>query len=310
MYTKTNPIFLGGHFMRIVFSIVVGLLLLALSFQGSAIAEDRNVVAKIGKKTVTLSDIDRIISYADPDKQKLINSNPQFKEAVLRQYIQSLVVSDLAKKEGFNEKPEVKESLNFYTDTYLANEYIKREITGKIAISNDEKKKYYDAHKEDFAVPETVKVRHILIRTEQNATEDNKKKAKQKAEDILRRLTSGEDFAKVASEVTEDPSTKASGGDLGFFPRGRMVKSFEDAAFSLKPGEISGIVESPFGYHIIKSEEKKPPHTESYEEASENIQQRLLQEKSKTKINEFMEKATKDAGVEVYPAALTGETKK
>ncbi len=263
-----------------------------------------------GNKTLTLSDIDRVISYADPEKQKLINSNPQFKEAVLRQYVQSIVVSDLAKKKGFNKKPEIKESLNFYTDTYLANEYIKREVTGKIALSDDEKKKYYDTHKEEFEVPETVKVRHILIRTEQNATEDNKKKAKQKAEDILRRLTSGEDFAKVASEVTEDPSTKASGGDLGFFPRGRMVKSFEDAAFSLKPGEISGIVESPYGYHILKTEEKKPAHTESYQEVSEKIQQKLLQEKSKTRINEFMEKATKDAGVEIYPAALTGETTK
>ena len=114
----------------------------------------------------------------------------------------------------------------------------------------------------------------------------------------------------MASEVTEDPSTKASGGDLGFFPRGRMVKSFDDAAFSLKPGEISGIVESPYGYHILKSEEKKPAHTESYEEADAKIQQRLLQEKSRAKINEFLEKATKDAGVEVYPAALTGEAKK
>ena len=295
--------------MRSVLSIFVGLLLLALSFQGTSIAEDLKVVAKIGNKTVTLSDIDRVISYADPEKQKLINSNPQIKEAVLKQYVQSIVISDLAKKEGFDKKPEVKEFLSFSADTYLANEFIKKEVAGKITISDEEKRKYYDSHHEEFGVPEMVKVRHILVRTEQNATEDDKKKAKQKAEDILRRLASGEDFAKVAAEVSDDLSTKANGGDLVFFPRGSMVKSFEDAAFSLKPGEMSGIVESPYGYHIIKTEEKKPAHTESYDEAMEKIQQRLLQEKSRAKITEFIEKSSKDAGVELYPAALTGETK-
>ncbi|HMK49183.1 MAG TPA: peptidylprolyl isomerase [Thermodesulfovibrionales bacterium] len=296
--------------MRSVFSIFVGLLLFALCLQGTSFAEEGKVVAKVGKKTITLADIDRVIGYADPEKQKMINSNPQFKEAVVRQYVQSMVVSDLAKKEGFDKKPDIKELLDFYADNYLANEYIKREVTGKIVIPEDEKKKYYEAHKQEFGMPETVRARHILIRTEQNASEEDKKKAKQKAEDVLRRLHAGEDFAKVASEVSEDPSTKAAGGDLGFFPRGSMVKSFEDAAFSLKPGEISGIVESPYGYHIIKVEEKKAPYTQPYDEVSGKIQQKLTQEKARTRINEFMEKATKDAGVEVFPSALTGETKK
>lgn len=92
------------------------------------------------------------------------------------------------------------------------------------------------------------------------------KVARAKAEDILRRVRAGEDFAKLADEFTEDPSGRGHGGDLGWFGRGVMVKPFEDAAFALKPGEVSGIVESPFGFHIIKLEERRPTEGGAAEE--------------------------------------------
>jgi peptidyl-prolyl cis-trans isomerase C len=292
--------------MHRFFTIIGSLFLLALFVQGTATAEDKDVVAKIGDKTITLFDLDKIISYADPDKQKTINSNPQMKEKILRQFVQSIVISGLARKEGFDNRPEIKEFLDFYTNTYIANEFIKKEIPNKINVPEEDIIKYYDSHFEEFKVPETVRASHILVRVDQNASENDKLKAKQKAEDIFQRLTSGEDFAKVATEVSDDPSTNSKGGDLGFFPKGMMVKSFEDMAFALKPGTISSVVGTQYGYHIIKTVEKRPSYIASYDNVKARIRQDLLQRQLKSKTSEFLDKALKDAGVEIYPKMITG----
>jgi peptidyl-prolyl cis-trans isomerase C len=290
------------------FFIMLGrLFLLTLFVQGIAYADNRDVVAKIGDKTITLSDLNRIISYTDPEKQKTINSNPQLKEKILRQFVQSIVISGLARKEGFDKRTEIKEFLDFYTNTYIANEFIKTEIPNKVSIPEEDIIKYYDTHLEEFNVPETVRASHILVRVDQFASDSDKQKAKQKAEDILQRLKSGEDFAKVATEVSDDPSTKSKGGDLGLFPRGMMVKSFEDTAFSLKPGTISGIVETQHGYHIIKTSERRPSYTVSYDDAKALIRQNLGQNQLKSKSAEFIDKALKDAGVEIYPELISGK---
>jgi peptidyl-prolyl cis-trans isomerase C len=309
LFIKTNTTFSGGYFMRRFFSIIGCLLLLTVLIKGNATAENDSIVAKIGDKKITLADFNKIIGYADPEKQKMIHGNPQLKESILKQYVQSIVLSDLARKEDFDKRPEIKDPLSFYSDTYIANEFVKKEITGEIALSDEEKIKYYDSHLEEFKVPDTVRARHILVRVDNKSAEDDRKKAKQKAEDILRRIADGEDFAKVAAEISDDPSTKANGGDLGFFPRGKMVKSFEDAAFSLNPGAVSSVVETQYGYHIIKTEEKKAAHTESYDNVKGRIHQKLLQDKSKSKISEFIDKSLKDAGVEIYPEVFTGVKK-
>jgi peptidyl-prolyl cis-trans isomerase C len=292
--------------MRRFFGIIGCLLLLTVLVHGNATAENDSVVAKIGDKKITLADLNKIIGYADPEKQKIIHGNPQLKESILKQYVQSIVLSDLARKDGFDKRPEIKDSLSFYSDTYIANEFVKKELAGEMALSDEEKIKYYDGHLEEFKLPDMVRARHILVRVDNNSTEDDRKKAKQKAEDILRRIADGEDFAKVAAEVSDDPSTKANGGDTGFFPKGRMVKSFEDAAFSLNPGAVSSVVETQYGYHIIKTEEKKAAYTESYDSVKERIHQKLLQDKSKIKVTEFIDKSLKDAGAEIYPEVITG----
>jgi peptidyl-prolyl cis-trans isomerase C len=290
------------------FFIMLGkLFLLTLFVQGIAYADNKDIVAKIGDKTITSADLNRIISYTDPEKQKTINSNPQLKEKILRQFVQSIVISGLARKEGFDKRTEIKEFLDFYNNTYIANEFIKTEIPNKVSIPEEDIIKYYDTHLEEFKVPETVRASHILVRVDQYASESDKQKAKEKAEGILQRLKSGEDFAKVASEVSDDPSTKSKGGDLGLFPRGMMVKSFEDAAFSLSPGTISGIVETQHGYHIIKTSERRPSYTVSYDDAKALIRQNLGQKLLKSKSAEFIDQALKDAGVEIYPEVINGK---
>ena len=295
--------------MRKCLRILGSLFLMLLFIQVKVFAQDEAVVAKIGDRKITVSDFKKVIDYLDVERQKMLDTNPQLKETVLRQFIQSMVISDLAKQKGFDRIPEIKNQLQFFSDNFLANEYLKREIAQKITVSDDEVKQYYDSHKDEFKTQEMVKARHILVRVENAASEDEKKKAKDKAEMYLKKIKDGEDFAKMAAEVSDDPGSKAKGGDLGFFPKGRMVKSFEDAAFALKPGETSGIVETQFGFHIIKVEDKKEPTIESFDAVKERIKQKLAQDRTRKELTDFIDKAMKDSKTEIYPDVLTGEKK-
>jgi len=134
----------------------------------------------------------------------------------------------------------------------------------------------YQARIDEFDLPERVRARHILIRVPGPATPEMKEGLRQNAEAILARIREGADFGDVAMEESKDPGTAAQGGDLGFFPRGRMVKQFEDVAFSLEPGEISDVVTTIHGYHIIKVEEKRPPEKTSLEEVQDDLARDLL----------------------------------
>lgn len=142
-----------------------------------------------------------------------------------------------------------------------------------------EAKKFYDDNPKRFSSPEQVRASHILIKPDQK-DEAAKTAAKKKIADLLKRARGGEDFAELAKQYSEDPGSKAKGGEY-VFPRGRMVKPFEDAAFSLEVGQISDIVETTHGYHIIKLSEKMPAETTSFEEAREDIITNLGKQKKR-----------------------------
>lgn len=142
-----------------------------------------------------------------------------------------------------------------------------------------EAKKFYDDNPKRFSSPEQVRASHILIKADPK-DEAAKTAAKTKIADLLKRARGDEDFAELAKQYTEDDGSKATGGEY-VFPRGRMVKPFDDAAFSLEVGQISDIVETTFGYHIIKLSEKIPAETTSFEEAKEDIIKNLGTQKKR-----------------------------
>lgn len=146
---------------------------------------------------------------------------------------------------------------------------------------------YYNNTKAEFETPEQVKASHILIRS--NPEDSNSDaQAKAKAEEVLKRLAK-EDFAKVAAQVSEDPGSKSKNGDLGYFSKGRMVKEFEDVAFSMPIGKLSDIVKTSFGYHILKVTDKKPATTISFEVAKARIAQKLMAEAKNSEISKELE---------------------
>ncbi|MGZ9583220.1 foldase protein PrsA [Paenibacillus marinisediminis] len=149
-------------------------------------------------------------------------------------------------------------------------------IEPSITIKDEDIKKYYDENKEQFHTPEQVKASHILVDT------------KEEADAILKELKGGADFATLAKEKSKDPS-KDNGGDLGYFGRGAMVPEFEEAAFNLKVGEISDVVQTKYGYHIIKVTDKKEAKTPTYEEKKEDIRKMMVDQQVSEKFSTWMQ---------------------
>ena len=157
-----------------------------------------------------------------------------------------------------------------------------------------EQQAYYNAHASDYKVDEQVRVRHILIKVGSPAEDAA---AKAKAQGILDQLHKGGNFADLAKKNSDDPGSKAQGGELGFIKRGATVPPFEQAAFSLQPGQTSGLVKSQFGYHIIQTEEKQTAHTRPFDEVKPQILAALTQQKEQ-------------AAQQAYAGQLAGEAKK
>ena len=151
-----------------------------------------------------------------------------------------------------------------------------QELKKKIEVSPEESEAFYKANLEKFAFPEQVKASHILIKLNKDADKAAEKLALTSIEDIRKKVLGGEDFAKLAEEYSQGPSS-SRGGDLGFFSKKQMVKPFADAAFALKIGEISEVVKTSFGYHIIKLMERKAAGTTPYEEVKDKINDYLMQ---------------------------------
>ncbi len=178
----------------------------------------------------------------------------------------------------------------------------KENFDKNLKISDEEMKKYYEEHKKDYYKDE-VKASHILISTVDDngkeLSEAKKKEAKKKAEEVLKKAKSGEEFSELAKEYSDDKGSAANGGDLGYFTKGQMVKPFEEAAFSLKSGEISGLVESEYGYHIIKVYDKIDEQL-PFDEVKDEIKTTLTE----NKYIESIETISKKAKVEKHESVI------
>ena len=167
---------------------------------------------------------------------------------------------------------DVEQYYTAHTGDFMAPERVKIEYVELKAgdlkvpdqVSDEELHALYDEHSDRYIVPEQRQARHILISLPPDAGEDAVKKARAKAESILTRLKKGESFGKLAREFSDDPGSASKGGDLGYFSRGEMTPKFEKVAFSLKKGEYSGIIRTPFGFHIIEVTDIKPQVTKPF----------------------------------------------
>jgi parvulin-like peptidyl-prolyl isomerase len=276
----------------------------------SLFAEEDIVLAKAGDFVVRKSDFERVMSYYPADRQKSLQENPQQKILLIKQLLQVKIVSDIAREEGFDKRPDVNEKLQYITNDALFKEYLTHVAVKAVSVSEDDMKQYYTLYKNKFSYPEQVRVRVIILKAPSAMPEEEKKKKKETAEEILAKLKKGDDFAELATLYSEDQRAAKKGGDMGYLQRDQLLKPVAEVAFSLKPSEFSGIVETTVGYQIIKVEDYREAGTKPFEEVKESINKQLEIEFSKTKAAEFLDRASKNAGLEIYADKITGETAK
>ncbi|HWP47786.1 MAG TPA: peptidylprolyl isomerase [Candidatus Limnocylindrales bacterium] len=170
-------------------------------------------------------------------------------------------------------------------------------FTDQVTVEESEIQDYFDQHRDQFPKEKRIKARHILFKIPPGADPEKEQEVKKKAEEVLQKIKEGADFAAMARQYSEEPGAAENGGDLGYFTKGKMVEPFEKAAFSLKKGEVSDLVRTEFGYHIIKVEDVLGENP--YEEAKPGIQTILKREKA--------QEVARQRADEVYQKAL--ETK-
>ena len=199
---------------------------------------------------------------------------PEAKRDYLVQFMADLIlVSKAAEDKKIGDSAEFKQQLEFDRRKLLMADLM--EQVGKAALTDEAMHKVYDEAVKQIGEQPEVHARHILIRA---AAGDAKasEAAKSKIEAVIARLNKGEDFATVAKEMTEDPSGKANGGDLGYFTKEQMVPEFADIAFKLDKGQISGPVKTQFGWHVIKVEDKRIKPAPKFDEVKQQIEQYVV----------------------------------
>lgn len=174
------------------------------------------------------------------------------------------------------------------------------EIAGKVAVSPAQVTDFYAKNPSQFQQRERVRASHILIRVPENADAAAKEQARTRAADLLKEVKAGKDFAAVAKEHSQDPGSAAKDGDLGFFERGQMVGPFDEAAFSLQASQISDLIETTFGYHIIKVVERQGARTVPLEDVRPQIQQYLENQNREQQTQAFVDALKAKGKVEIF----------
>ncbi|MCC6809276.1 MAG: peptidylprolyl isomerase [Deltaproteobacteria bacterium] len=263
----------------------------------------------------------------DKAKSLGVALTPQEMEAKFTEH-KSRFGSDQEFRDFLTRSKSTEEQVKASLEMQMLRERVLEKMAAAPAVTDEEVTTYFNEHKDNFKEQEQVKARHILARVEvppptagtpnadqnKKALDEAKKKAKKKIEDAQKKLKGGAKFEDVAKEMSDDV-TKNNGGDLGLFSKGRMVPPFEEAAFKMKPGETSGIVETSFGYHIIKVEEHKAARERPLEEVKESIRASLLARKRSDLRRDVLKKIKDEAKVEEFvkfevpppPAKMPGQ---
>ena len=311
----------------------VALLLCVIFPITSVLAKDEpgKIAAKVDNRTIDMKTFEQeVAKYMMQYRGAQGNLPPAFMQQIRTQAINTLINREVllqeSEKRGIKaDKEEVQEGIKSIQNRFPSQEkfqealknlnltqsdfeqqymqqskiqtLLDQEIISKIKIKEDEAKAYFDANSTQFDQKEQVRARHILIKVEQTADENTKADAHKKLVEIQKKIISGEDFAEMAKQHSQGPSN-VKGGDLGYFGKGQMVKPFEEAAFKLAAGEVSDIVETRFGYHLIKVEDRKAPKKAEYAEKKEQIMAKLKNERVQKEVNTFINKLRQEAKIE------------
>jgi peptidyl-prolyl cis-trans isomerase C len=285
-----------------------------------------DVLARVNGQPVTKVDFDRLIKNMEgrggiPAERRdevlrgaldqLITYSVLKQEAVTRKFVVSDTDVDAqvaSMQKQFPTQAEFDKALSARNTTVeqlksdarvdmAINKMMEAEVANATPATDADAQDFYAKNPDKFQQPESVRASHILLLTK-DKDEAAKKAARTKIDELLKRAKAGEDFAALAKANSQDGSA-SQGGDLGPFPRGRMVPEFDKVAFSLKPGEISDVVTTEFGYHIIKLTEKKEASTVPLDQVKPQVLEFLTNQKKQQRVDSFIDEAKKRAKIEV-----------
>lgn len=220
------------------------------------------VLAEVNGATITTSDFNKELENLPPYLKPMTETAEGKKEMLETMVIRELILQE-AKKDGVDKSPEVAEKLEELKKRLVVEAYLKKKVEEQANISDADLQKFYDENKDKFKSGDQIRASHILVKDEKTA------------QDVLAKLKSGGSFEELAKKHSMD-SAGQKGGDLGWFGKGSMLPEFEKAAFSLKEGELSGIVRTKFGFHVIKLTGKRSAGQREFAEVKDQIKAALL----------------------------------
>jgi peptidyl-prolyl cis-trans isomerase C len=259
--------------------------------------KEGKVLAEVNGGTITTGDFERELKNL-PEYLKAMAETPQGRKEMLDTMVIRELILQQASKDGIDKGAEIEDKLQDLRKRLIVESFLKKKVEVESKVSDEDMKKFYEQNKDKFKSGEQIKASHILVKTEKEA------------KDILAQLKSGGSFEELAKKSSVD-SSSAKGGDLGWFGKGSMVPAFEKAALALKEGQISEVVKSDFGFHIIKLTGKRPAGIRPYEEVKEQIKGAIMPTKQQEVFQKIKEELKKTAKITVKEDVLNsvGEKK-
>jgi len=281
-------IMVSYHIMKIKTRLILTLAL-AGALAGCAGTSDKEVLVRIDKKhTITLKDFNDRIAKMPERYREVINKN---RKQFLDEIIVDILLYNEALKQGLDSDEEVKQVVKEARKKILIARLLQSDVEDEIVIGETEIDDYYVANREKFAMPEVLRASHILVRTEDEA------------KDILGKLSAGANFEKLARTRSVDPSAKID-GDIGFFTRGQLVPEIEEACSNMQIDEISGVIKTKFGYHVVKLTERRAPHIKDLVEVRDIIRQTLERLKKRMLFQAYISKLKEKSTISVNEELL------
>ncbi len=249
------------------------ILLIAITcFAAGCGNKDNRIMAKVNGEIITVKEFNGKIGNLPKQYQDIVNSQK-------RNYLDDLIMEKLlykkALKANIDKDRETQDLIAEATRKIIIAKLVEKDIEKQVKISDDEVRKYYDEHSEEFMLPERWRASHILVDTPEEANA------------IKLKLSQGASFEDLAKEKSKDPTAKI-GGDVGYFSKGQLVPEFEEECYKLQAGEIGDIVKTQFGYHVIKLTEKKSPEVQEFASVKDMIRREMERNKKKKLLEKMM----------------------
>lgn len=265
------------------------ILLIACLITVETLAQDSEIIAKVGEEMITNYDLEvrrKRVEAGKVEEMAIMKERLEDQRKTLEEAINLTLLAVEAKKTDVMKNPILKAKIRHYVDALVVQEYLNNHIDALIPVLETE---IVDVYKTDpkFQSKEVIRARHILVKTEGEAKE------------ILSKIKAGEDFSKLAKEQSQDKTTGEVGGDLGWFEKGKMVKPFEEAVFLLKEGEVSAVVKTIYGYHIIKLENRKVGPPVELEKVRPEIIKEIKSKKKKEFVSKKLEALKASVPIEI-----------